>query len=414
MELPAKYDPALTEDKWYAYWLENKFFHSEPDEREPYTVVIPPPNVTGILHMGHVLNNTLNDVLVRKARMDGKNACWVPGTDHASIATESKVVAKLAAEGIKKEDLTREEFLKHAWEWKEKHGGIILSQLRKLGASCDWDRTKFTMDPELSDAVINTFVYFYNKGYIYRGVRMVNWDPVGLTAVSDEEVIHKDTTSHFYHLRYFISDGNGNPTDKYLIIATTRPETIMADAAVCVNPADERYHWLKGKKVIVVLNMGSPMEVVSWRDKVDAILYLGYAGQGSGTALAKVLTGAVNPSAKTAMTWPVSYDSTPAADYFPGSAIDVTYYEDIYVGYRYYETFGVDVAFPFGFGLSYTAFTYSDPVFTQKKNGNITVSVTVTNTGDTAGREIVQCYVTKPETLNDLANQIFHSVESED
>lgn len=253
MELPAKYSPAETEDKWYAYWLENKFFHSEPDEREPYTVVIPPPNVTGILHMGHVLNNTLNDVLVRKARMDGKNACWVPGTDHASIATESKVVAKLKAEGISKEDLTREEFLKHAWEWKEKHGGIILSQLRKLGASCDWDRTKFTMDPDLSEAVINTFVYFYKKGYIYRGVRMVNWDPVGLTAVSDEEVIHRDTVSKFYHLRYFISDGNGNPTDKYIIIATTRPETIMADAAVCINPEDERYHWLKGKKILIPL-----------------------------------------------------------------------------------------------------------------------------------------------------------------
>ena len=253
MELPAKYDPALTEDKWYAYWLENKFFHSEPDEREPYTIVIPPPNVTGILHMGHVLNNTLNDVLIRKARMDGKNACWVPGTDHASIATENKVVQKLAAEGIKKEDLTRDEFLKHAWEWKEKHGGIILSQLRKLGASCDWDRTKFTMDPELSDAVISTFVYFYNKGYIYRGVRMVNWDPVGLTAVSDEEVVHKDTVSKFYHLRYFISDGNGNPTDKYIIIATTRPETIMADAAICINPEDERYDWLKGKKVLIPL-----------------------------------------------------------------------------------------------------------------------------------------------------------------
>ena len=253
MELPAKYDPALTEDKWYAYWLENKFFHSEPDEREPYTVVIPPPNVTGILHMGHVLNNTLNDVLVRKARMDGKNACWVPGTDHASIATENKVVQKLAAEGIKKEDLTREEFLKHAWEWKEKHGGIILSQLRKLGASCDWDRTKFTMDPDLSDAVISTFVYFYNKGYIYRGVRMVNWDPVGLTAVSDEEVVHKDTVSKFYHLRYFISDGNGNPTDKYIIIATTRPETIMADAAICINPEDQRYEWLRGKKVLIPL-----------------------------------------------------------------------------------------------------------------------------------------------------------------
>ena len=253
MELPAKYNPAETEDKWYAYWLENKFFHSEPDEREPYTVVIPPPNVTGILHMGHVLNNTLNDVLVRKARMDGKNACWVPGTDHASIATENKVVQKLAAEGIKKEDLTREQFLEHAWEWKEKHGGIILSQLRKLGASCDWDRTKFTMDPDLSEAVINTFVHFYNKGYIYRGVRMVNWDPVGLTAVSDEEVVHKDTVSKFYHLRYFISDGNGNPTDKYIIIATTRPETIMADAAICINPEDERYHWLKGQKVLIPL-----------------------------------------------------------------------------------------------------------------------------------------------------------------
>jgi len=253
MELSAKYNPAETEDKWYAYWIENKFFHSEPDAREPYTVVIPPPNVTGILHMGHVLNNTLNDVLVRKARMDGKNACWVPGIDHASIATESKVVAKLKAEGINKEDLTREEFLRHAWEWKEKHGGIILKQLRKLGASCDWDRTKFTMDPDLSKAVINTFVYFYNKGYIYRGVRMVNWDPVGLTAVSDEEVIHRDTTSKFYHLRYYISDGNGRPTDKCLIIATTRPETIMADAAICINPADERYHWLKGKKVLIPL-----------------------------------------------------------------------------------------------------------------------------------------------------------------
>ena len=253
MELSAKYNPSVTEDKWYAYWLEHKFFHSEPDGREPYTIVIPPPNVTGILHMGHVLNNTLNDVLIRKARMDGKNACWIPGTDHASIATENKVVAKLKAEGINKEDLTREEFLKYAWEWKEKHGGIILSQLRKLGASCDWDRTRFTMDPDLSEAVINTFVYFYRKGYIYRGIRMVNWDPVGHTAVSDEEVVHKDTVSKFYHLRYFISDGNGNPTDKYIIIATTRPETIMADAAVCINPEDERYHWLKGRKVLIPL-----------------------------------------------------------------------------------------------------------------------------------------------------------------
>ena len=253
MELSAKYNPSVTEDKWYAYWLEHKFFHSEPDEREPYTIVIPPPNVTGILHMGHVLNNTLNDVLIRKARMDGKNACWIPGTDHASIATENKVVAKLKAEGINKEDLTRDEFLKYAWEWKEKHGGIILSQLRKLGASCDWDRTRFTMDPDLSEAVINTFVYFYKKGYIYRGIRMVNWDPAGHTAVSDEEVVHKDTVSKFYHLRYFISDGNGNATDKYIIIATTRPETIMADAAICINPEDERYHWLKGKKVLIPL-----------------------------------------------------------------------------------------------------------------------------------------------------------------
>ena len=253
MELSTKYNPSEVEDKWYAYWLKYKCFHSEPDNREPYTIVIPPPNVTGILHMGHVLNNTLNDVLVRKARMDGKNACWVPGTDHASIATENKVVAKLKAMGIRKEDLTREEFLKYAWEWKEEHGGIILQQLRKLGASCDWDRTRFTMEPELSEAVINTFVYFYKKGWIYRGVRMVNWDPEGHTAVSDDEVIHRDTQSHFYHMRYFISDGNGNPTDKYIVVATTRPETIMADAAVCVNPNDERHRWLHGKKVIIPL-----------------------------------------------------------------------------------------------------------------------------------------------------------------
>ena len=253
MEIPAKYNPSQTEDKWYAYWLEHKFFHSEPDSREPYTIVIPPPNVTGILHMGHVLNNTLNDVLIRKARMDGKNACWVPGTDHASIATENKVVAKLKGMGIKKEDLSREEFLKYAWEWKEEHGGIILKQLRKLGASCDWDRTRFTMEPELSEAVIDTFVYFYKKGWIYRGVRMVNWDPEGHTAVSDDEVIHRDTASKFYHMRYFISDGQGNPTDKYIVVATTRPETIMADAAVCVNPNDERHRWLKGKKVLIPL-----------------------------------------------------------------------------------------------------------------------------------------------------------------
>ncbi len=277
MELSAKYNPSETEDKWYAYWLEHKFFHSEPDGREPYTIVIPPPNVTGILHMGHVLNNTLNDVLIRKARMDGKNACWVPGTDHASIATENKVVAKLKSEGISKDDLTREEFLKYAWEWKEKHGGIILSQLRKLGASCDWDRTRFTMDPDLSDAVINTFVYFYRKGYIYRGIRMVNWDPVGHTAVSDEEVVHKDTVSKFYHLRYFISDGEGNPTDKYIIIATTRPETIMADAAICINPEDERYHWLKGKKVLIPLI-----------NKEIPIIEDGYVEMGFGTGCLKV------------------------------------------------------------------------------------------------------------------------------
>ena len=253
MELAAKYNAAAVEEKWYAYWLEHKFFHSEPNDKEPYTIVIPPPNVTGILHMGHVLNNTLNDVLIRNARMHGKNACWVPGTDHASIATESKVVAKLKAEGIRKEDIGREEFLKHAWEWKEEHGGIILQQLRKLGCSCDWDRTRFTMEPALSEAVINTFVHFYKKGWIYKGVRMVNWDPEALTAVSDDEVIHKDTKSHFYHLRYFISDGAGHPTDQFLVIATTRPETIMADAAICVNPADERHHWLRGKKVLIPL-----------------------------------------------------------------------------------------------------------------------------------------------------------------
>ena len=259
MEIPAKYNPALSEDKWYSYWMENKFFHSEPNEKEAYTIVIPPPNVTGVLHMGHMLNNTIQDVLVRRARMKGKNACWVPGTDHASIATEAKVVAKLKAEGIEKSSLTRAEFLEHAWEWKEKHGGIILEQLKKLGASCDWDRTKFTMDEPLSEAVINTFVYFYKKGLIYRGVRMVNWDPESLTAVSDEEVIHKETQSKFYYLRYYISE-NGVATDKYVIIATTRPETIMADAAVCINPADERYTHLRGKKILIpILNKEIPI-----------------------------------------------------------------------------------------------------------------------------------------------------------
>ncbi|MFA7115952.1 MAG: valine--tRNA ligase [Bacteroidales bacterium] len=253
MEISAKYNPSEVEDKWYEFWLKNKLFHSEPDERKSYSIVIPPPNVTGVLHMGHMLNNTIQDVLVRRARMKGFNACWVPGTDHASIATEAKVVSKLKAEGIKKTDLSREEFMKHAWEWKEKHGGIILEQLKKLGASCDWDRTKFTMDPAMSKAVINTFVYFYKKGYIYRGVRMVNWDPQSLTAVSDEEVIHKETKSKLYYIRYYISDENGKATDDYVVIATTRPETIMADACVCINPEDERFHHLRGKKVLIPL-----------------------------------------------------------------------------------------------------------------------------------------------------------------
>ena len=240
-ELATKYNPADVEEKWYAYWLKNGLFKSKPDGREPYTVVIPPPNVTGILHMGHMLNNTIQDILVRRARMEGKNACWVPGTDHASIATEAKVVNKLAAQGIKKSDLSREEFLKYAWEWKEEHGGIILKQLQKLGASCDWDRTAFTMDEIRSESVLKVFVDLYNKGLIYRGVRMVNWDPKALTALSDEEVIYKDEHSKLYYLRY------------YIIVATTRPETILGDTAVCVNPNDPRYSFLKGKKVIIPL-----------------------------------------------------------------------------------------------------------------------------------------------------------------
>lgn len=247
-ELSAKYNPAEVEDKWYKYWMEKGFFRSTPDDREPYCIVIPPPNVTGVLHMGHMLNNTLQDVLVRRARMKGKNACWVPGTDHASIATEAKVVAKLKAEGIEKSQLTREEFLKHAWEWKEKHGGIILEQLKKLGASCDWERTKFTMDPALSDSVIHVFVDLYRKGYIYRGVRMVNWDPQAKTAVSDEEVIYREVNGKLYYLKYRI-DGE----DGYVTIATTRPETILGDTAVCVNPNDPRYTNLKGKHLLVPL-----------------------------------------------------------------------------------------------------------------------------------------------------------------
>lgn len=246
-ELATKYDPSAVEGKWYEYWMEHRLFHSEPDEREPYTIVIPPPNVTGVLHMGHMLNNTIQDILTRRARMMGKNALWVPGTDHAAISTEAKVVAKLASEGIAKTDLTREEFLKHAWDWTDKYGGIILQQLRKLGASCDWERTAFTMDETRSESVIKVFNKLYDKGYIYRGVRMVNWDPQALTALSDEEVIYKEEQSHLFHLRYFVE---GEP-DKYIVVATTRPETILGDTAVCVNPNDERYTWLKGKKVIV-------------------------------------------------------------------------------------------------------------------------------------------------------------------
>ncbi len=247
MEIPKTYDPSTVEDKWYSYWIENKFFKSIPDEREPYTIVIPPPNVTGMLTMGHMLNNTIQDVLIRRARMLGKNACWVPGTDHAAIATEAKVVAMLKEKGIKKSELSREEFLKYTWEWKEKYGGIILQQLRKLGASCDWDRTRFTMEESLSDAVIDCFIDMYNKGHIYRGVRMVNWDPVGLTAVSDEEVIHKEVNSKLYYVKYKIEGS----TDEYITIATTRPETILGDTAVCVHPNDERYQHLKGKKAII-------------------------------------------------------------------------------------------------------------------------------------------------------------------
>ena len=246
MDIPSKYESGKAESKWYKYWMENGFFKSTPDDREPYTIVIPPPNVTGVLHMGHMLNNTIQDVLVRRARMQGKNACWVPGTDHASIATEAKVVAKLKSEGIEKRDLTREEFLNHAWEWTNKHGGIILEQLKRLGASCDWDRTLFTMDEKRSDSVIKVFVDLFNKGLIYRGVRMVNWDPQAMTAVSDEEVNYTDEKSKLYYVRYKIVGEN-----EYIIVATTRPETIFGDTAVCANPDDERYKHLKGKKVIV-------------------------------------------------------------------------------------------------------------------------------------------------------------------
>ncbi|MBQ9639270.1 MAG: valine--tRNA ligase [Bacteroidales bacterium] len=253
MEIASKYDPHAVEDKWYAFWLEKKLFHSEPDGRQPYTVVIPPPNVTGVLHMGHMLNNTIQDVLVRRARMLGRNACWVPGVDHASIATEAKVVAMLKERGIEKRDLTRDEFMKYAWEWKEKYGGIILQQLRKLGAGCDWDRTAFTMDEVRYPSVIKVFVDLYRKGLIYRGARMVNWDPKALTAVSDEEVVYKESHGKLFYLRYYVDNGAGQPSDKYVVVATTRPETILGDTAVCVHPEDERYGDLKGKRLIVPL-----------------------------------------------------------------------------------------------------------------------------------------------------------------
>ncbi len=249
MSISKTYSPKEAEDKWYSYWMDKKFFRSVPDEREPYTIVIPPPNVTGVLHMGHMLNNTIQDVLIRRARMQGKNACWVPGTDHASIATEAKVVAMLKEQGISKKDLSREEFLKYAYEWKDKYGGIILKQLEKLGASCDWDRTRFTMEESLSEAVIDTFIHLYKKGWIYRGVRMVNWDPQGKTAVSDEEVIRKEVNQKLHYIKYQIV----GETNKFIIVATTRPETIMADAAICVNPNDERYRHLLGKKVLIPL-----------------------------------------------------------------------------------------------------------------------------------------------------------------
>ena len=256
MDIPKKFDSVEAENKWYKHWMDNGYFNSKPDDREPFTVVIPPPNVTGVLHMGHMLNNTIQDVLVRKARMEGKNACWVPGTDHASIATEAKVVRKLREEGIKKSDLSRDEFLQHAWDWTNKHGGIILDQLKKLGASCDWDRTRFTLDKKYYESVINTFIDMYNKGYIYRGQRMVNWDPEALTALSDEEVIHKEVNSKLFHVRYKIE----GTEDEWLTIATTRPETILGDSAICIHPEDERYAHLRGKKAIVpMVNRAIPI-----------------------------------------------------------------------------------------------------------------------------------------------------------
>ncbi len=260
-DIATKYDPSAVEQRWYDYWMQHMLFHSEPDAREPYTIVIPPPNVTGVLHMGHMLNNTIQDILVRRARMMGKNALWVPGTDHASISTETKVIAKLASEGIKKTDLTREQFLEHAWEWTRKHGGIILQQLRKLGASCDWERTAFTMDEERSRAVTRVFVDLYNKGLIYRGLRMVNWDPVNRTAISDDEVFYEQEQSKLYYLKYYVA---GDPENRYAIVATTRPETIMGDTAMCINPKDPKNEWLKGKRVIVPL-VGREIPVIEDR-----------------------------------------------------------------------------------------------------------------------------------------------------
>ena len=267
MELATKYSPAEVEAKWYEYWTKHKLFASKPDGREPYTIVIPPPNVTGVLHMGHMLNNTIQDILIRKARLNGKNACWVPGTDHASIATEAKVVNRLAEQGIKKRDLTREEFLKHAWAWTEEHGGIILKQLRKLGASCDWDRTAFTMDEKRSESVLKVFCDLYDKGLIYRGLRMVNWDPKAQTVLSTEEVIYRDEKSKLYYLKYYLAPqapegdvlaAEGNVVHKdakgyYAVVATTRPETIMGDTVMCINPKDPKNQWLRGQKVIVPL-----------------------------------------------------------------------------------------------------------------------------------------------------------------
>jgi valyl-tRNA synthetase len=246
MSIPSKYDSATVEQKWYDYWMKHNFFHSTPDERTPYTIVIPPPNVTGILHMGHMLNNTIQDVLIRRARLQGKNACWVPGTDHASIATEAKVAAKLMEKGIDKNDLSREEFLTHAWEWTHEYGGVILNQLKKLGCSCDWERTKFTLDKNMSESVISVFIDLYNKGLIYRGFRMVNWDPKAQTTLSDEEVIYEERQGNLYHITYGIQG-----SDEQLTIATTRPETIFGDSAICINPNDDRFKHLKGKNAIV-------------------------------------------------------------------------------------------------------------------------------------------------------------------